>query len=102
MACGGLKPLLRIIETTSNKIIVKHGTWAVSNLCRGKPLPPLDAVDIAIPTLCKVLIMETDPDVLMDAAWAICYLSREDDRIEPIVKSGAVPKLVQLLEFLFP
>lgn len=53
---NGLEPLIKIIETTSNKNTVKHGTWALSNLCRGRPLPKFELVKNAIPTLAKVLI----------------------------------------------
>lgn len=53
---GGLDPLITIIENTNNKATIKHGTWALSNLCRGRPLPEFYLVKNAIPTLAKVII----------------------------------------------
>lgn len=53
---GGLDPLIRIIENTNNKATIKHGTWALSNLCRGRPLPEFYLVKNALPVLAKVMI----------------------------------------------
>lgn len=39
LKANGLDPLIKIITTTNNKNTIKHGTWALSNLCRGRPLP---------------------------------------------------------------
>jgi len=95
---GGLDPLLHIVNTTPNKAIIKHGTWAISNLCRGKPLPELEKVEKATPTMAAVMKRETDPDVLTDAAWALSYLSRVESKLEAVVSTGVVPSLVQYLE----
>jgi importin subunit alpha-1 len=51
LKCGGLDPLLHIISTSNNKSTIKHGTWALSNLCRGRPLPKFELVKKAIPVL---------------------------------------------------
>jgi len=94
----GLRPLLYIVDNTTNKVITKHGTWAISNLCRGKPLPELELVDIAIPTLANVVQRETDVDVLTDATWALSYLSRHESKVGAVVATGVVPALVHLLD----
>ena len=39
LKCDGLKPLVNILLNTQDKKIIKHGSWALSNLCRGRPLP---------------------------------------------------------------
>jgi len=95
---GGLPPLLYIVGTTTNKVITKHGTWAISNLCRGKPLPDLALVEAAIPTLANVIQRETDVDVLTDATWAMSYLSRQESKVAQVVVTGIVPALVQILD----
>ena len=96
---GGLDPLLYIIDNSKNKNTIKHGTWAVSNLCRGRPLPDFDLVKKAIPTLSRVMQEEVDPEVLTDAAWAISYLSDGDEnRIDMVIQTGIVPALVKHLE----
>lgn len=97
---GGLQPLLDILNETTSRVILKHGSWTLSNLCRGKPLPPIVDVEIAIPTVCRIIQVENDVELLIDVAWALTYLSRES-RIKPIVESGVVPKLINLLKFVF-
>ncbi len=95
---GGLPPLRYIVDNTTNKVITKHGTWAISNLCRGKPLPDLALVEEAIPTLANVIQRESDVDVLTDATWAMSYLSRQESKVAQVVQTGVVPALVRILE----
>lgn len=75
LKCGGIKPLINIIFTSQHKNTIKHGTWALSNLCRGKPLPDYSLVKDATPVLAKVIMTQDDPEVLTDASWAMSYLS---------------------------
>lgn len=53
-----------------------QGTWALSNLCRGSPLPKYDDVKGAIIPLCKVMKTKIlDNDGLADCLWAISYMT---------------------------
>lgn len=63
-----------------NKNIIKHGTWAISNLCRGKPIPPFSLTKVAIPVLIKVQQQDTDCETLQDALWALSYLTDGDEQ----------------------
>jgi len=77
--------------------LLKNATWAVSNLCRGKPEPPFDLVSPVLPTL-KTLLQHKDDDVLQDACWALSYLSDgENDKVQAVIDAGVVPRLVELL-----
>ena len=98
LAHKGLKPLIAILSTTEDPQMIKNGTWAISNLCRGRPLPEIKFVEEAIPILCQVLKRETDPDVLTDAAWAVSYLSRGPPKIQAIIDTQVIPSLVKHLE----
>jgi importin subunit alpha-1 len=59
LKCEAMDPLIKIIETSNNRNTIKHGTWALSNLCRGRPLPNFERVKKAIPTLAKVIREES-------------------------------------------
>lgn len=39
LKCDGLRPLVHILLNTNDRKTIKHGSWALSNLCRGRPLP---------------------------------------------------------------
>ncbi len=70
-----------------DKNIIKHGTWAISNLCRGtlfnkwKPLPKFERFKTAIPVLIKMQAQETDDEILTDALWALSYLTDGDEGV---------------------
>jgi hypothetical protein len=34
---GGMDALIKVINTTLNKNIIRNGVWAITNLCRGFP-----------------------------------------------------------------
>jgi len=96
---GGLVPLLKIVDTSDKSYTIKHGTWAISNLTRGRPEPDLCLVRDAIPVLCRIIMKEHDADVLTDATWSLSYLSRMDDAvIGTIVETGIIPSLIKHLD----
>ena len=69
----------------------RNGTWALSNLVRGKPQPQLKDVAPAVPLLAKLLTLD-DSEVQADAAWAISYLSDgPNEMIDTVCMAGAVP-----------
>ena len=101
----------------------RNATWTLSNFCRGKsPQPDWELVCVsclralvsflndviltwssspqispALTVLTK-LIYSMDDEILIDACWAISYLSDgSNDKIQAVIESGVCRRLVDLL-----
>jgi hypothetical protein len=59
---GGLKKLIKLLYNIKDKILSMHCCWAISNLCRGDPLPTHDHVKKAIAVLCRVIATDNITD----------------------------------------
>ncbi|EPS69743.1 hypothetical protein M569_05021, partial [Genlisea aurea] len=94
---GSLLPLISQLNANARLSMLRNATWALSNLCRGKPQPPFEHVRPALSAL-RHLIHSSDEEVLTDACWALSYLADcESDRIKAVVDSGVCPRLVELI-----
>lgn len=94
---GGLNPVMKVLHESEKASMLRNATWTLSNLCRGKPPPPLEWVTPALPTLAH-LICSNDVEVLTDACWALSYLSdSSNDRISAVIQSGVCQRLIELL-----
>lgn len=98
ISAGALPLLLNLLQETRKLTLIRNGTWTLSNFCRGKnPQPDWDIISTALPTLAK-LIYSYDEEVLIDACWAISYLSDgSNDKIQAVIESGIPRRLVDLL-----
>jgi len=92
-----LPPLMDIINKSDDVAVIKHGTWALSNLARGSPLPKFELVKETIPTFSRVIQETNDIETLVDAAWAMCYLSdgKQDNRVSLVLATGICPGLIE-------
>jgi len=97
---GVLPPLLKLCDKDSKITLLRNATWTISNLCRGKPQVPFEAIKACLPVLAHLLFTE-DEEVLTDACWAFSYISDDtgpqNEKIAEVIKCGAVPRLVHLL-----
>merc|ERR1719162_2139595 len=94
---GGLDPVLTVLRESEKISIIRNTTWTLSNLCRGKPQPPLQWVLPGLATLAN-LIHATDVEVLTDACWALTYLSDgTEDHVNAVIQGGVVQRLIELL-----
>ncbi|RSH86015.1 Importin alpha subunit (Karyopherin alpha subunit) (Serine-rich RNA polymerase I suppressor protein) [Apiotrichum porosum] len=95
---GALQPLLQLLNENHKLSMLRNATWTLSNFCRGKsPQPNWDLISPALPVLSK-LIYSLDDEVLIDACWAISYLSDgTNDKIQAVIESGVCRRLVDLL-----
>jgi importin subunit alpha-6/7 len=111
---GALKPLLELIGDSRKLSMLRNATWTLSNFCRGKtPQPDWNQVRYprrlhehfsdhrqihpALPVLSKLVYM-LDDEVLIDACWAISYLSDgSNDKIQAVIEAGIPRRLIELL-----
>jgi importin subunit alpha-1 len=97
---GGLINLVGVVGNSNDPTLVKHGCWALSNLCRGTPLPKYDNVKLGIPALCKAIASGRllDKEIIADCCWAISYHSDSNrNKIQFVVETGIIPKIIQNL-----
>ncbi|RFU30762.1 hypothetical protein B7463_g5583, partial [Scytalidium lignicola] len=98
LSCGALKPLLSLLGDSRKLSMLRNATWTLSNFCRGKsPQPDWNTIFPALPVLAK-LVYSLDDEVLIDACWAISYLSDgANDKIQAVIEAGIPRRLVELL-----
>jgi hypothetical protein len=96
---GMLIPLLKILSSgTARLSMMRNATWALSNLCRGKPAPKFSHVAPALSVLAK-LIHSSDQEVVVDALWALSYLSDgPDEQIQAVLNAGVANRVVEMLQ----
>ncbi|KAK9382437.1 armadillo-type protein [Kockiozyma suomiensis] len=95
---GALRPLLALLNDSRKLSMLRNATWTLSNFCRGKaPQPDWATISTALPVLAR-LIYSLDDEVLIDACWAISYLSDgSNDKIQAVIEAGIPRRLVELL-----
>ncbi|KAK9470337.1 armadillo-type protein [Dipodascopsis tothii] len=98
LSAGALRPLLALLSDSRKLSMLRNATWTLSNFCRGKtPQPEWSMISTALPILSK-LIYSLDDEVLIDACWAISYLSDgSNDKIQAVIEAGIPRRLVELL-----
>jgi hypothetical protein len=103
---------LGALSATGSKIsMLRNATWTLSNLCRGKPQPPLQIVrnlayildlifNKLVPCLpiLNQLVRNSDVEVVIDACWALSYISDgTNDNIQAVLDCGCASRMVSLL-----
>ena len=77
---------------------MRNASWALSNLCRGRPQPSYNQVKRAIPSLIKVLVENEKEDIITDICWALSYLSDgAKERVNDLLNPALLVKIIQLL-----
>ncbi|KAG0241168.1 armadillo-type protein [Mortierella sp. GBAus27b] len=95
---NALMPLLALLHGDNKLSMLRNATWTLSNFCRGKnPPPDWNLISPALGVLAK-LIHSSDDEVLIDACWAMSYLSDgSNEKIQAVIESGVCRRLVDLL-----
>ena len=86
----GLLPVLveQLSAGAARTSMLRNSTWTISNLCRGKPPPRWGLVALALPLL-QTLTFSADEEVLVDACWALSYLSEPPERVQVRARARA-------------
>lgn len=95
---GVMPPLLHtLLSSASSEGLLRNCTWLLGNLCRGKPPPRFERVRPCLELGCfDRLLCVGDKEVVIDACWALSYLSDgADEEIQATIDAGVVPKLLE-------
>eukprot|EP01120_Amphizonella_sp_Union-15-10_P011148 TRINITY_DN4655_c0_g1_i3.p1 TRINITY_DN4655_c0_g1~~TRINITY_DN4655_c0_g1_i3.p1 ORF type:complete len:458 (-),score=118.47 TRINITY_DN4655_c0_g1_i3:2-1375(-) len=97
LSLHALPALVKLLWESPRLSMLRNGTWALSNLCRGKPGPKWELVRPAMELLAH-LVYSADEEVLADACWALSYLSDStNESIQAIIDMKIHEKVVKLL-----
>eukprot|EP01064_Diplonema_japonicum_P023105 TRINITY_DN33559_c0_g1_i1.p1 TRINITY_DN33559_c0_g1~~TRINITY_DN33559_c0_g1_i1.p1 ORF type:complete len:504 (+),score=141.60 TRINITY_DN33559_c0_g1_i1:41-1552(+) len=95
--------LIAIVASGPKISLLRNAVWAMGNLCRGNPIPIFEQITPVVPVIADLIIRCQDEEVLTDACWAASYISNgPDDRIQAVLDSNVVPRLIQLLTQTIP
>lgn len=91
--------ILNLFKEEIPLTMLRNIIWFMSNLCRNKdPSPPFDQIKRMLPVLSQLLV-NRDTQVLADACWALSYVTDDDNlKIQAVVDTEAVPRLINLLD----
>lgn len=67
--------LIYVLETTKCGDLIEPGAWALSNLCRGKPLPNMELVVDGVMALGSLITKNKirDENTFTDCCWSISF-----------------------------
>jgi hypothetical protein len=51
-------------KSIPNTTFTRNASWALANICRGKPMVPANLIARAIPSLAKVLVENDNPEII--------------------------------------
>eukprot|EP00929_Paragymnodinium_shiwhaense_P105346 TRINITY_DN7031_c0_g1_i4.p1 TRINITY_DN7031_c0_g1~~TRINITY_DN7031_c0_g1_i4.p1 ORF type:complete len:738 (-),score=111.07 TRINITY_DN7031_c0_g1_i4:76-2289(-) len=102
LEAGGLERLVANLQ--KGEKLTGNFAWCLSNLCRGRPRPPValvqPLVDSLLLCITKAQENSSDREAITNMLWATHFLcdSGNDDRVHAVVSTGVVPVLVPMLD----
>lgn len=98
---GAMAACVALLPGAPHILALRNIAWCIANLCRGKPRPDPRLVLPAVKPLLGLLAKEKDEEVLVEALWAMSFISDEIEdtgTIQAIVDSGACRLLLHHLD----
>jgi hypothetical protein len=97
---GAVEPIAAIVSACpAGTSFCRNSAWALTNLCRGRPVPAFYLIKNAIIAMAKVLIENSKVEIISDICWAFSYVTDEGkDGFKTIIESNVVGRIIQLLE----
>jgi len=96
---GAVKLLIDILNKTDNLDIKRNGSWALSNIVRGRPLPKYEDVKETVPVFCSLFQKEIDQEICLNSAWGLSYLSEYSSDNQGVIPMGIIPIFLKYIEF---
>jgi hypothetical protein len=93
-----LRGVITRVDTIGMPLTLRlNVTLTILNLCRGKPAPPLAAIEVAVPIVVE-MVKCPDTEVARDALWTLMHISdRNNDGISVMIANGALPVIMHHL-----
>ena len=98
---GAFQGLLQAMQNCEAIEALQNIAYAMACICRHKPFPPLSATGAAIPFLCSLMSHHVT-EVIIEALWALSFITDGDDRIDFAMQFGMLPRVVELLRHESP
>ena len=81
--------MIYAIKNINDPCLIEHSGWALSNMCRGQPLPNYEIIKDAIPVLADLVArgLIKDKSIMADCCWGISYNTNSDrERIQVLIE----------------
>ena len=96
MATEFVERLIGIVKSEGCTLsMLRVACWVISNLCKGKPDPPLSRIQLFIAPLNTLLPYVTDVDVIMDILWSFSCITEITDGANILFKIVAISSLLK-------
>lgn len=97
---GGVTKLIHCIRNFQSVTYLENCVWALSNICRGKPIVNIQKIYPALSLLAQIILSGKYPAVSVDSIWALSYVSEGgNEHIDAVIKLGIIHQLIQILDY---
>jgi hypothetical protein len=96
-----VKEIVHLFAFNPSVGMIRTLTWTMSNLWRGKPRPEEALVLPTLPIICDILVNSPDGQAVLDAAWALSYITAHSDEVlDLVMKHSSNPLRKMMMLFI--